>query len=141
MVVLKIVADNLPMRHGQASLPKLGARLHGLIFFQHTKVGGRISLANLGKFRTGTLRVAPLRYVGAVEKWHMEYWIGKDVLEPVVAEVELVVADQRVILNAICADEQVSCRKPRSVNSAVLTSPPTSGRPSNTTQRKPALAK
>ena len=28
----------------------------------------------------------------------------------------------------LCADEQVSCKKPRSVNSALLTSPPASGR-------------
>src|SRR3984893_3620281 len=111
MVVLKIVADILPMRHGQASLPKRGARLHGLIFFQHTKVGGRVSLGNLGKFRTGTLRVAPLRYVGAVEKWHMEYWIGKDVLEPVVVEVEFVVADQRGILNARVCRRAVVAQK------------------------------
>src|SRR5579863_7583181 len=40
-----------------------------------------------------------------------------------------------------CAEEQVSWIKPRRVNCADLTPPPTVGRPSSTTQRKPAFDK
>jgi hypothetical protein len=60
-----------------------------------------ILLVDLGEFRARAFRVAPLRDVGTIEKRHVEDRIGEDVLESVVAEIDFVVADQRILLKAV----------------------------------------
>ena len=126
VVVLKIVAEDFPLRHGQAALPYFALGMFGqalgdgfsgktgrrqtisledgsyrLIFVMHAPVGRRIFLGKLSKFLASAVEIAPLRDVAAVGEGHVVNRIRLDVLDPVIAnQVELIVAHDRVGLNA-----------------------------------------
>src|SRR5260221_125094 len=98
MIVHKIWAKSFPVRHRQAALPEFRGWLNVFRLFPHAPVGLAILLVDLGEFRAGAFRVTPLRDVSAIEKRHVEDGIGEDVLEPVISEIDFVVADQWILL-------------------------------------------
>src|SRR4029077_9565039 len=68
-------------------------------FVGHTPPSLCILPGILCNFLTSTVKVSPLRYVTAVGKSDMEDRIGIDVRQPVIPQLQLVVAQHRVGLN------------------------------------------
>ena len=123
VVVLEIVADDVPARHRDAPQPALAVgmlgeplvhrlapadrrvgdrvedRLDGFVVGDHAPVGGGILLGEFGEFLAGALDVVPLRQMRAVRKRTMHHDFGMNVFEAVLAEPELVVAQHRRILD------------------------------------------
>src|SRR5713226_1780009 len=125
VIVFESVAKNFPRRHRQAALPQLSARmfgqtvvdalpkpnrrkrhgiqerLDGFVFRDHSPVSESVLLGELRKFLARALEVAPLRQVTAVGKRHMKNRVGIDVLETIIAELEFVVAQDRVSMDSV----------------------------------------
>ena len=122
MIVLEIVADDLPGRLRLAAQPfpavgmlvepvvdrlaeadrRVGRgieqRLDRVVLVVHAPVGGGVLLGELGELLDGALDVVVLRQPAAVEKRRVADDLGMDVFQPVIGEAELVVPHHRAVL-------------------------------------------
>src|SRR6266571_1255204 len=125
VVVLKRVANDFPCRHRQPSLPQFAVRMirqpfvewfsetdrrerdgvqdrfDGLIFRDHLPVSFAIFLGKLRKLSARSIEVAPLRQVAAVGKRHVIDGIGMDILEAIISELQLIVAQEWISMDSV----------------------------------------
>ncbi len=123
MIVVELIADDVPRRHGDAALPQLAVgmlveaivdrlaepdrrigggiehRLDRLVLLDQPAIGRGIALGEFREFLAGAVEIAILREPRPVRKRHVHDDVGKDVFEPVFAELELVVAQRRAVLD------------------------------------------
>ena len=123
MIVLEIVADDIPTRHRNAAQPFLAVgmfgealvdrlaptdrrvgdgvedRLDRVVVGDHAPVRGGILPGELGELVARSVDVVVLRQIGAVRERNVHHDLGMNVFQSVVAEPELVVAQHRAILD------------------------------------------
>ena len=123
MIVLEIVADDIPTRHRNAAQPFFAVgmfgqplvdrlaptdrrvgdgvedRLDRVVVGHHAPVRGGILPGELGELVARPVDVVVLRQIGAVRERKVHHDLGMNVFQSIVTEPELVVAQHRAILD------------------------------------------
>src|SRR5580704_5709347 len=99
-MVSKTVVDGLAESNRRKS-DRIQQRFDALIFGYHSREREPVFFREFGKFRAGTVQVAPLCQIGAVGKRHVKNRIGINVFETVIPELKLIVAQNRVSVNPV----------------------------------------
>ena len=123
MIVLEIVADDIPTRHRDAAQPLLAVgmfgealvdrlaptdrrigdgvedRLDRVVVGDHAPIRGGILPGELGELVAGPVDVVVLRQIGAVRERKVHHDLGMNVFQSVLSEPELVVAQHRAVLD------------------------------------------
>src|ERR1700733_5123259 len=120
VVVLEIVANDFPLRHGRAALPEVAVgnfrqpvvqwlaeadRCEGdgfkdgayfLELGQHPPVSGCVFLREFCELSAGAVEIAPLREPCSIRKWHVDDGIGFNVFQSVLFEIDLIVLEHGI---------------------------------------------